>query len=227
MMHLARDLCGGQICVTPDAASFRRPRDRPLAREVLPDRRLGSRGPPQAARLRARPAQLRLRGPPADVPALRAVAAVRAPARRLPQLRLLGPARSRPEALRRACPSDAVPDRRRPSPAGRPRMTTHGGSGRSTRATPIPSSSSTTTSARPSSPGNTVTCAVRSAQDLETARVGRPSATSRRRPSARWRTSRSCSTRPARALEDICKVTVYLDRHPLPRAGLSRHRPRA
>jgi 4-hydroxyphenylacetate 3-monooxygenase len=23
MMHLARDLCGGQLCVTPDAASFR------------------------------------------------------------------------------------------------------------------------------------------------------------------------------------------------------------
>jgi 4-hydroxyphenylacetate 3-monooxygenase len=25
MMHLARELCGGQICVTPDAASFRNP----------------------------------------------------------------------------------------------------------------------------------------------------------------------------------------------------------
>jgi len=25
MMHLARELCGGQICVTPDAASFRHP----------------------------------------------------------------------------------------------------------------------------------------------------------------------------------------------------------
>ena len=29
MMHLARDLCGGQICVTPDAAMFRGARDRP------------------------------------------------------------------------------------------------------------------------------------------------------------------------------------------------------
>ena len=29
MMHLARDLCGGQLCVTPGAASFRRSRDRP------------------------------------------------------------------------------------------------------------------------------------------------------------------------------------------------------
>src|SRR4029079_2925028 len=25
MMHIARDLCGGQICVTPNAASFRNP----------------------------------------------------------------------------------------------------------------------------------------------------------------------------------------------------------
>jgi 4-hydroxyphenylacetate 3-monooxygenase len=25
MMHVARELCGGQICVTPDAASFRHP----------------------------------------------------------------------------------------------------------------------------------------------------------------------------------------------------------
>lgn len=29
MMHLARDLCGGQICVTPDAAAFRNPETAP------------------------------------------------------------------------------------------------------------------------------------------------------------------------------------------------------
>jgi len=29
MMHVARDLCGGQICVTPDAASFRHPATAP------------------------------------------------------------------------------------------------------------------------------------------------------------------------------------------------------
>jgi len=29
MMHLARELCGGQICVTPDAASFRNPETAP------------------------------------------------------------------------------------------------------------------------------------------------------------------------------------------------------
>ena len=29
MMHIARELCGGQICVTPDAAAFRRPETKP------------------------------------------------------------------------------------------------------------------------------------------------------------------------------------------------------
>jgi 4-hydroxyphenylacetate 3-monooxygenase len=29
MMHLARELCGGQICVTPDAATFRDPETAP------------------------------------------------------------------------------------------------------------------------------------------------------------------------------------------------------
>ncbi len=29
MMHIARELCGGQICVTPDAASFRHPETKP------------------------------------------------------------------------------------------------------------------------------------------------------------------------------------------------------
>ena len=29
MMHLARELCGGQICVTPDAAAFRDPETAP------------------------------------------------------------------------------------------------------------------------------------------------------------------------------------------------------
>ena len=29
MMHLARELCGGQICVTPDSASFAHPETRP------------------------------------------------------------------------------------------------------------------------------------------------------------------------------------------------------
>jgi 4-hydroxyphenylacetate 3-monooxygenase len=29
MMHIARELCGGQICVTPDAAAFRDPETAP------------------------------------------------------------------------------------------------------------------------------------------------------------------------------------------------------
>jgi 4-hydroxyphenylacetate 3-monooxygenase len=29
MIHVARDLCGGQICVTPDAAAFRNPETAP------------------------------------------------------------------------------------------------------------------------------------------------------------------------------------------------------
>jgi 4-hydroxyphenylacetate 3-monooxygenase len=29
MMHIARELCGGQICVTPDAAAFRHPETAP------------------------------------------------------------------------------------------------------------------------------------------------------------------------------------------------------
>jgi 4-hydroxyphenylacetate 3-monooxygenase len=37
MMHLTRELCGGQICVTPDAAS--QPGNRTLAGEILYDQR--------------------------------------------------------------------------------------------------------------------------------------------------------------------------------------------
>ena len=79
----------------------------PLARQVLlHQRRLAGGRPPQAARLRARPPELRLRRPPADVPALRAVAAVRAPERRLPVVRLGRPARPR-EGRRRSLRSRA------------------------------------------------------------------------------------------------------------------------
>jgi aromatic ring hydroxylase len=34
MMHIARELCGGQICITPDKATFANP-ESPVAREVL------------------------------------------------------------------------------------------------------------------------------------------------------------------------------------------------
>ena len=133
-------------------------------------------------------------GPPADVPALRPVAPLRAPARRLQQLRLRGPARPRAQARR--------PVRRRGArrawrqPEARDDATA--GSGRSTRATPIRSSGSTTTSARRSSRATSCSCAARSAR-ISTPResVG-DRRRRRRRPSGRWRTSRSCSTRPAR-----------------------------
>ena len=98
MMHIARELCGGQICVTPDAAAFAGAGDRAVAGEILHRQRgLGRRGPAQAAGLRPRPAQFRLCRPPADLPALRPVAALRAPGRGLPELRLGRAARFRPQ----------------------------------------------------------------------------------------------------------------------------------
>ena len=101
MMHLARELCGGQICVTPDCRGLRRPGYQAVARQVLHDQRgLAGRGPAQAAGLRARPAELRLRRAQAHLPAVRPVAAVRAPERGLHELRLLGAARVREEERR-------------------------------------------------------------------------------------------------------------------------------
>src|SRR5262249_52529034 len=55
---------------------------------LLDQRRLAVGGPAQAAGVRARPLELRLRRPPPDVPTLRAVAAVRESRRRLPLVRL-------------------------------------------------------------------------------------------------------------------------------------------
>ena len=75
MMHLARDLCGGQLCVTPERGHVRRSRGRAVAGQVSGDRRRRRRGSAAAVRVRPRPAQLRLRRAPADVPAVRPVAA--------------------------------------------------------------------------------------------------------------------------------------------------------
>jgi 4-hydroxyphenylacetate 3-monooxygenase len=41
MMHLARDLCGGQLCVTPDAASFDAPEIGPLLQKYYRVGRFG------------------------------------------------------------------------------------------------------------------------------------------------------------------------------------------
>ena len=45
MMHLARDLCGGQLCVTPSAATFQDPEVGPLLDKYLRDRRRVGRRP--------------------------------------------------------------------------------------------------------------------------------------------------------------------------------------
>ena len=44
MMHIARELCGGQICVTPDAAAFEHPETKPWLEKYYTDqRRMGGR----------------------------------------------------------------------------------------------------------------------------------------------------------------------------------------
>ena len=91
MMHLARDLCGGQLCVTPSAATFQDPGGGAVAGQVPRRRRRRRRAAAPAIRLRAGPAQLRLRRAPAHLPALRPVPRVRPPAGRVQQLRLRGP----------------------------------------------------------------------------------------------------------------------------------------
>ena len=89
MMHIARELCGGQICVTPDKAAFERPETKPWLDKyysvnenwVADDRR----------KLLAFARDLLnsdYAGPPAHVSAVRAVAAVRPSRGRLPQFRL-------------------------------------------------------------------------------------------------------------------------------------------
>ena len=99
MMHIARELCGGQICVTPDVGRLRgRGRLRALAGEVLHhQRRLGGRGPAAPPGLRPGPPELDYAGHKPDLPALRPVAALRPSERGLQQLRLLRPARVRAE----------------------------------------------------------------------------------------------------------------------------------
>ena len=86
MMHVGRELCGGQICVTPDFAAFQDPETAPWLENyytINEDWRSEDQRP---ARLRARPAQLRLRRSPADLPALRAIAAFCPPHRGLPEI---------------------------------------------------------------------------------------------------------------------------------------------
>ena len=43
LMHIARELCGGQICITPDKAAFDAPRRSPGWRSIYSSTRAGSR----------------------------------------------------------------------------------------------------------------------------------------------------------------------------------------
>ena len=96
MMHIARELCGGQICVTPDKAAFDSPGHTAVAGEVLfGQREVGGGGSAQAARLRARSVEFRLCGSSADLSAICASSAVCPSGRRVPQFRLGRPARLR------------------------------------------------------------------------------------------------------------------------------------
>jgi 4-hydroxyphenylacetate 3-monooxygenase len=75
MMRVCRELCGGQICVTPDFAAFQDPETAPWLEKyytINEDWRSEDRRRRLAF---ARPAQLQLRRSPADLPALRAIAA--------------------------------------------------------------------------------------------------------------------------------------------------------
>jgi 4-hydroxyphenylacetate 3-monooxygenase len=79
MMHMARELCGGQICVTPDAATCSPSPKRQVAEQVLlGQRELAIRGSPPAARLGPRPDEFGLCRPPRDLRALRPGPALRA-----------------------------------------------------------------------------------------------------------------------------------------------------
>ena len=109
MNHIARELCGGQICITPDVASFEAPETKPWLEKfysineswVADDRR-------KLSGFRARPDELGLRRPAHHLPAFRPVTPLRPPRRRLPQLRLGRPARLRQEGRRPVGPGQGV-----------------------------------------------------------------------------------------------------------------------
>ena len=89
MMHIARELCGGQICVTPDAAVF----DHPETRKWM-EKYYTVNDEWQADDRRKLLALARdllnsdYAGPPAHLPAVRPVSALRPVRRRLPEFRL-------------------------------------------------------------------------------------------------------------------------------------------
>ena len=215
MMHIARELCGGQICVTPDCAAFARSGDRAVAGEVLHGQReLAGGGPAQAAGIRARPAEFGLRRPPADVRAVRAVAALRASGRGLPQLRLGGPLRVVQES---AGLSDRVLAREALS------MTHQRIRPFNTRDT-YPSRSSTTTSARRWSRATRSTCAARWPRTWTPARTSRsaiPPAQAEQAMDNIELLLGECGSAPRRT----SARSRSTDRHPLSRGRLPGARP--
>ena len=219
MMHVARELCGGQICVTPDAAPFADPEtggwmekyytinddwvadDRrkllAFARDLINSDYAGHRltfqlfaQSPPFAHLRGGLPQLRLRRP----------ARLRAARGRALRARA---ARGGERAMTAPSPDPAVQHARHLSRAGARQRPLPGGGGRG--------------HGLPARPGRAGPRHVG---------VGGASATSSARPSRRWRTSSCCCARPARARPHRQGDRDLPDRHPLPRAGLPRDRAR-
>jgi 4-hydroxyphenylacetate 3-monooxygenase len=100
MMHIARELCGGQICVTPDSAVFDHPETKKWMDKYYTVNDEWQAEDRSKLLALARDAELGLCRPPAHLPALRAVAALRAVGRRLPQFRLEPAAEIRAEGGR-------------------------------------------------------------------------------------------------------------------------------
>ena len=205
-MHIARELCGGQICVTPDAAAFAAPETGPwlekfytinerwvaedrrrllaFARDLLNSDYAGHR----------LTFQLFAQSPP-----FANLAAV------YRNFDWAGPLRHRASAppglsrARRSSNDAEVDDARRTPP--HPALQHEGHLSRAAaRQRPLPGGGRRQhgLSARPGGAGS------------RHARERRASATRRRRPSRRWTTSSCCSSECGATLDDICKCIVYL-----------------
>ena len=205
--HAGRDAHRARAVRRPDLrdarrGDVRRRRDRAVDGEVLLHQRaLDGGGPAPAAGLRARPAQLRLRRPPAHVPALRAVAAVRQPGRGLPQLRLVGPAAPRAARRRivRARARRRGDDSCRRTPA----------SARSTRRDTYPEQRLDNDLCQAVVAGNTIYLRGQVAQDLDTREsvaIGDPAGQAERAMDNVELLLGECGA----TLADICKCTIYL-----------------
>jgi 4-hydroxyphenylacetate 3-hydroxylase C terminal len=88
LMHITRELCGGQICVTPDPATFRNPETAPWMQILFDQRYLAGRGPPKTIGICARCVEFGLCRTSVDVPVLCTILTIRQPCRGLPQLQL-------------------------------------------------------------------------------------------------------------------------------------------